>query len=56
MAVLTITVNPGYIIDNTQKKVTASGSLVCGPGANTYAVGGIPIDSVLLALPDVNTN
>ena len=56
MPAATITVQPGYIVDNTQKKVIVSGNLVCGPAANTYAVGGIPLDAVLLALPQVNTN
>ena len=56
MAAVTITVQPGYLVDNTQKKIIISGRLVCGPAAGAYPVGGPALDSVLLALPEVTTN
>lgn len=58
MAVCTLQVNAGYLVDNTQKKIIISGTISVLPanGTGTYPVGGIPLDSVLLALPEVTTN
>jgi len=57
MANSTLSVVAGYTVDNTQKKVIISGRLTIGGGASgTYPVGGIPLDSVLLALPEATTN
>ena len=54
MANAVVTVSAGYLVDNTQKLVQIHGALVIS-GA-TYPVGGIPLDSVLLALPEATTN
>jgi hypothetical protein len=54
MSLATLTVNPGYIVDNTQKLIQIHGSLFVN--GTVYEVGGIPLDSVLLALPEVTTN
>jgi hypothetical protein len=43
-----------YIVDNTQKYLTATGSMSLSGGR--YLWGGTPLDSVLLALPGVTTN
>lgn len=42
--------------DNTQKRQEIYGQIVVGPVGSTYPVGGIPFDSVLLAVPGVTTN
>ena len=52
---LSLTVQAGYLVDNTQKKTIISGRLVLG-GSGNYPAGGVPLDSVLLALPEANTN
>jgi hypothetical protein len=52
---LAITVQAGYVVDNTQKKVIISGRLLI-TGTGNYPVGGLPLDSVLLALPESTTN
>ncbi len=52
---LALTVQAGYLVDNTQKKIIISGRMVLG-GTGNYPVGGVPLDSVLLALPEANTN
>ena len=49
-----LTVNPGYIVDNTQKLIHIHGALVIN--GTVYEAGGIPLDSVLLALPEATTN
>ena len=54
MSLATLTVNAGYIVDNTQKFVIIHGSMVLG--GTVYEVGGVPLDSVLLALPEATTN
>lgn len=54
MAQATISVAAGYKVDNTQKKVIVTGTLVVSAG--TYGAGGLVLDSVLLALPEVTTN
>lgn len=52
---LSIQINPGVKADNTQKFIRIQGTLsVIGTGS--YPVGGLPWDSVLLALPDCTTN
>ena len=54
MALLTLSVSPGYLVDNTQRKVIVSGRFTVA--GTVYPVGGIPLDSVLLAIPEVTTN
>jgi hypothetical protein len=54
MANAVLTVAAGYLVDNTQRKVIISGRL--NVSGTTYPVGGIPLDSVLLALPEATTN
>jgi len=56
MANVAVTINAGYIVDNTQKKIIISGTLTIGPAAGVYPAGGPPLDSVLLALPEATTN
>jgi hypothetical protein len=56
MALCTITVASGYQLDNTQKRIHLYCQLVVGPATGTYPGGGIPLDSVLLALPEITTN
>lgn len=54
---LALQVQPGYLVDNTQKKIIISGRLVLtGTVGGVYPVGGVPLDSVLLALPEATTN
>jgi hypothetical protein len=50
----TLSVNSGYVVDNTQRLVKIIGTL--SATGTPYPVGGIPLDSVLLALPEVTTN
>lgn len=54
MSQASLAVNPGYIVDNTQKLIQIHGSLVLS--GTVYEAGGVPLDSVLLALPEVTTN
>lgn len=54
MANQTLSISSGYVVDNTQRLVKIIGTLVTT--GTTYPVGGIPLDSVLLALPEVTTN
>ena len=54
MANQTLSVQSGYTVDNTQRLVKIIGTIVCT--GTTYPVGGIPLDSVLLAIPEVTTN
>jgi hypothetical protein len=56
MALATLTVKAGYLVDNTQKKIIINGFLLVATFGSTYPVGGIPLDSVLLALPEATTN
>lgn len=52
---LSIQINPGVKFDNTQKFIRIQGTCqVIGTG--NYPAGGLPWDSVLLALPDCTTN
>jgi hypothetical protein len=52
---LSLQVNPGVRADNTQKFIRIQGTMsVVGTGS--YPVGGLPLDSVILALPDCTTN
>lgn len=54
MAQCTLSVVAGYKLDNTQKRIHLYCQvLVAG---TVYPVGGIPLDSVLLALPEITTN
>lgn len=53
LCILTIT-NVQY--DNTQKREFIYGQINVTPVSGTYPAGGIPFDSVLLALPGVTTN
>ena len=55
MAVCTLTVSK-YEWDNTQKRIHLYGTLVISPANGTYPVGGIPLDAVLLAIPEVTTS
>ena len=54
MALATLSVVAGYSIDNTQKRI----HLYCQVqvAGTIYPAGGIPLDSVLLALPEITTN
>lgn len=52
---LSLTVQAGYLVENLQKTIKISGRLVLG-GTGNYPAGGVPLDSVLLALPEANTN
>ena len=54
MSVATLSVNAGYLADNTQKKIIISGTLTVA--GTVYPVGGIVLDSVILALPEATTN
>lgn len=56
MANSVLTVQAGYNVDNTQKRIHLFARLVVGAVGSTYPVGGIPLDSVLLALPEITTN
>jgi len=56
MALCTLSVAAGYVVDNTQKKITIDGVLVVSPASGTYPAGGIPLDFVLLAIPEATTN
>lgn len=55
MALCTLTIS-NVAIDNTQKRQEIYGQINVTPANGAYPVGGIPFDSVLLALPQVNTN
>lgn len=54
MSLATLAVSSGYLVDNTQRKVIISGSIVVS--GTTYPAGGIALDSVILALPEATTN
>src|SRR5208337_3168233 len=56
MAVAILSVNAGYLVDNTQKKIIISGQIKVGPAGSTYVAGGLALDSVILALPEATTN
>ena len=54
---LALVVQAGYDVDNTQKNIIINGRIVITGGiGGVYPVGGIPLDSVLLALPEATTN
>jgi lipoprotein signal peptidase len=54
MSQAALTVNAGYIVDNSQKFVIIRGSMVLS--GTVYEAGGVPLDAVLLALPEATTN
>jgi hypothetical protein len=56
MALATLSVVSGYQLDNTQKRIHLYCQLQLSSPSATYPVGGIPLDSVLLALPEITTN
>ena len=56
MALATLSVNAGYLVDNTQKLLKVIGTITVSSASATYPVGGITLDSVLLALSEVTTN
>jgi hypothetical protein len=56
MALATLTVAAGAQIDNTQKRVHLYCQLQLSAAGDTYPAGGIPLDSVLLAVPGFTTN
>jgi hypothetical protein len=56
MALATLSVSAGYLVDNTQKKIIISGQIKVSSASSTYPSGGIPLDSVILALPEATTN
>lgn len=56
MALGTVTVAAGYQLDNTQKRIHLYCRLQFSSPTDTYPAGGIPLDSVLLALPEITTN
>jgi hypothetical protein len=53
MSLATLSVG-AYSVDNSQKYVIIRGYLTIS--GTVYEVGGIPLDSVLLALPEATTN
>jgi len=53
MSLATLSVG-SYAVDNSQKFVIIRGYLTIA--GTVYPVGGIPLDSVLLALPEATTN
>lgn len=55
MALVTLSIT-NVRFDNTQTRQHIFGQIVVSPANGTYPVGGIPFDSVLLALPGVTTN
>jgi hypothetical protein len=56
MALGTLTVAAGYQIDNTQKRIHLYARLQFSAPTDTYPAGGVPLDSVLLAIPEITTN
>lgn len=56
MAIATLSVAAGYALDNTQKRIHLYCRLQLSAPTDTYPVGGITLDSVLLALPEITTN
>ena len=56
MALATLSVVSGYQLDNTQKRIHLYCQLQLSSAAATYPAGGIPLDAVLLALPEITTN
>jgi hypothetical protein len=56
MALATLSVNAGYLADNTQKKIIITGTLTVATASSSYPVGGITLDSVLLALPEATAS
>jgi hypothetical protein len=56
MALATLSVVGSAVFDNTQKRITMYVQLQLSSPSATYPVGGIPLDSVLLAVPGVATN
>ncbi len=55
MANVTMTIT-NVTTDNTQKRQHIYGQINVTPVSGIYPTGGIPFDSVLLALPEVHTN
>jgi len=55
MATVTLTIT-GVEFDNTQKREIVYGQINVTPSSAAYPVGGIPFDSVLLAISGVTTN
>jgi hypothetical protein len=51
-----VAVAPGYQIENTAKRIHLYCQLIVSPANGAYPAGGIPLDSVLLALPEITTN
>ena len=56
MSLATFSVVSGYQIDNTQKRIHLYCQLQFSAPGDTYPAGGVPLDSVLLALPEITTN
>ena len=56
MALATLSVQAGYIVDNTQKLIKINGTIKVAAIGGTYPAGGIVLDSVLSALPEATTN
>ena len=54
MSLASLAVSPGYLATNDQKTTKIIGTLVVS--GTVYEVGGIPLDAVLLALPEATTN
>ena len=52
---LALTVQAGYIVDNTGHRRIITGQMRI-TGTGSYPAGGLPIDSVMLALPESITN
>jgi hypothetical protein len=56
MALGTLSVVSGYQVDNTQKRIHLYAQVKFSAPGDTYPAGGVPLDSVLLALPEITTN
>lgn len=56
MALGTLSVVAGYQVDNTQKRIHLYAQVRFSAAADVYPAGGVPLDSVLLALPEITTN
>jgi hypothetical protein len=56
MALGTLTVQAGYTVDNTQKRIILQCQLKFSAAGDTYPANGITLDSVLLSVPEVTTN
>lgn len=52
---LSLQVQAGYGVDNTQRRIYIQGKILI-VGTGNYPAGGLTLDAVLLALPEAHTN